>query len=130
MLAHYGVGREPNFTLELHPNASRKRGVRGREFQRVPAAGSWPRRIHLEPRLRRRRKIAVFCSQLLDYGGAERLVFEEATHLREAGWDVEVAALRFDPKVRFAGAYGEPVRELSGSATPGRVGKADVVVYA
>jgi len=74
--------------------------------------------------LRRRRKIAVFCSQLLDYGGAERLVFEEATHLREAGWDVEVAALRFDPKVRFAGAYGEPVRELSGSATPGRVGKA------
>jgi glycosyltransferase involved in cell wall biosynthesis len=57
---------------------------------------------------------------MIDFGGAERLVFEEATHLARLGWTTTILTLRLDDRVRFGGAYRQ---EISVLPVPWRLGK-------
>jgi glycosyltransferase involved in cell wall biosynthesis len=61
---------------------------------------------HVRPR------VAVFCSELLGYGGAERVVFEEAVRLGELGFDTRIVAIRYARPASFEGFYRAPVDVL------------------
>jgi len=54
---------------------------------------------------RARRRVAIFSVDLTAAGGAERVVFEEATALTERGFEVRVLACRYSPDVTFSGRY-------------------------
>jgi glycosyltransferase involved in cell wall biosynthesis len=54
---------------------------------------------------RAKRRVAIFSVDLTAAGGAERVVFEEATALADRGFEVRVLACRYSPDVTFSGRY-------------------------
>lgn len=60
---------------------------------------------------------------LVGAGGAERLSFEEAAHLQAHGFDTVIVTTRFDPAVRFGGAYDVPVNVARGASRRGRIAR-------
>lgn len=56
--------------------------------------------------------VAIFCSDLSAPGGAERVVFEEASALRRRGYHVDIVTFFFRPTVRFSDSYDSTVTVL------------------
>jgi glycosyltransferase involved in cell wall biosynthesis len=60
----------------------------------------------------------VLSSRLVGAGGAERLTFEEVTHLERAGYSVRLITFEHRPEARFGGAYDAPVEVLPAGHGP------------
>lgn len=71
----------------------------------------------------RPKRVAIFNSVLVGAGGAERLSFEEAVHLRAQGFNTVIVTTHFDPAVRFGGAYDLPINVARGASRRGRLAR-------